>query len=223
MDRRTFAGSIAAMVTASLDVRAGAQDKSVATPEATPNYAPVAEGLRASVACFFTTVSDSGWGIFYVEARVAEFENSGHALGIVSEWFAQIEEFSHSNYTLQLSPVAVKRIADSSRMMMGKAVHVTDEDYTYDVMALAVTEGNVLYSFVVWSTYKVGENEIVGIAERTLGIEPLEYEPVPDVDYEVGGLWDLLPRIEHMPQGLTWDSDVAPCVGVFGINDCIDE
>jgi len=191
-----------------------------ASPEATPVYGPVANGVQESVARYFSAVSDDASGVIYVEARIADFENTEQAEAAIPAWFQQVATQSYDRYTIEMSPVGVERVADGAQLMIGSATFKTDDDYVFNIMALAVNDGNLLYSFVMWSTYDVGESEIVELAQRTLGVSPLQYDPVPGIAYKTGGLWDALPRIEHMPQGLTWDSDIPPCVGVFGINAC---
>jgi len=198
-----------------------ATTQEVASPEASPVAATITAGLRGSAARYFTPASSGDSGVIFVEARVAEFETAGQAIATIPLWLEQAERSpSDDRYTVEMFPVGVETIADASQLTKGNAVLITDDDYVYDIMALAVADDTLLFTFVVWSTYDVGESEIVGLAKRTLGISPLEYEPVLGVDYETGGLWDLLPRIEHMPQGLTWNNDNAPCIGVFGINEC---
>lgn len=216
MNRRHLLGIVVAIIAAPLLSTAAQQE----VPKATPAYSPVADGLRASVARYFSSVSDNASGVVYVEVRIAEFESSDQALEVIPLWFDQIKRFPDDNYTVQISPVGVEQIADSSQLMVGDAIYSGNDDYVFDIMALAVVEGNLLYSFVTWSTYSVGESAIVDMAKRTLGISDPEFPPIPGVGYETGGLWDQLPRIEDMPQGLTWNRDFAPCVGVFGINAC---
>jgi hypothetical protein len=152
---------------------------------------------------------------------VATFETEAIASDAISPWFEQTRTAASSVYdTSALYPVAVETVADESRAVAGISYYLEDDDVSYEFAAVAVRDGETLYTFQVWGNTSSLVDVTIGIAKRVLGIEPLEFAPVPDVGYVEGGLFDLLPRIEHLHKGMTWDRDTYPCVGVFGANEC---
>lgn len=222
MDRRGLLtrGAQAVLVGLSTPLLQVGSATSQATPDATPVFDPVADGVVASVARLFTTANSSQTNISSLEARVTEFENPEQAQGIASAWFDQIELTDYNDYEFNLSPVAIDTVADSTRAAIGRASYAPDDDYWWDVTAIAVTSDALFYGFLMFSKYQDGIEVLLDVARRTLGLARPEFAEVPDIPYNTGGLWDLLPRIEHMPAGLTWNADWPPCTGIFGVNEC---
>lgn len=109
-----------------------------------------------------------------------------------------------------MHPIPVEFIGDTTRAAIGLAVSL-DARIQWDAANLAIIEETLLYTFRIWSTQVDGLKELRDTAKRTLGLEPVAFAPVPGIPYETGGLWDLLPRIEHVPQGLSWAGDFSPC------------
>lgn len=183
-----------------------------------------ADGLEASVARRFSAASNDTTGVLHLEVRIGEFDTEASASSAVAPWFEQLRA-ANNGYRFdlsQLAPVAVEKVADESRAMIGTAPFREDESITLEVAVLSVRDGESLYTYVAWGRYSTPLDEAVEVAERTLGLEPLEFEPVPDIPYKTGGLWDIAPRIEHVPDGLTWVEDYVPCIGVFASVSCQD-
>lgn len=185
------------------------------------DYGPAAPGLEESNHRSFIAASDASTSWVALEVRVARFSNETSARNAISLWFEQLREVHYYAYDLApLRPVAVDTVGDETRAMVGTATHFEEEEWSLEVAALVVRDGDTLFTFLSWHEYSSPLAESVEIARRTLGLEPLEFEPVPDVPYMEGGLWDLTPRIEHLPEGLTWRGDVYPCMGVFQTVEC---
>jgi hypothetical protein len=181
-----------------------------------------APGLKESVGRIFSPAGQDGSALGYLEAWAVQFETAENASSAIDLWFDQIREQDQDN-TWDLSgikPVGVEPLSDEVRALTGTVSYYEDDSITAEVAVLVVGDKNVLYTFMGWSDYSWVMDETVDVAKRTLGIDPLEFAPIPSVGYETGGLWDLLPRIEHMPEGLTWEEDFRPCRGAFGAIPC---
>ena len=183
-----------------------------------------APGLLNAVARDFRAASDGSTELFYLRVRVASFRTAEDASGAIPLWFEQQRTGDVFHYDVsEVSPIAITRLADETQALIGTVPFDEDPSITADVAFIAVREGRTLYLFDGWSSYGGVEDRVIDIAERTLGIEPLEFDPVPNVAYTSGAFWDALPRIEHLPAGMTWDGDFSPCVGVLGATDCPDD
>lgn len=185
---------------------------------------PPAPGLVDAVARGFTTADGARYPLWSVQIRLAEFEDAESASAAITPWFGEVTSPAGSSTydTSELYPVAVETIADETRAIAGMAVFREDDDYELHLAVLVVRDGTLLHVYAGWAERASPLDELVAIAERTLGLAPPEFDPVPDVGYSTGGLYDLMPRIEHLPQGMTWVWDYAPCAGVFGASPCPD-
>ena len=183
-----------------------------------------ADGLEAAVARVFFAPSLDEARVFSLEVRIGQFDSGEHASHAITPWFDQVRDPGAGyRYDLsRLAPVAVEQVADETRAMIGTAFYLEDESISREVAVLAVRDGRLLYTFVAWGQYSSPIDEVIDVSMRTLGLLAPEFPPVPDIPYETGPLWDLAPRIEHVPEGLSWREDYVPCVGVFGAVPCPD-
>ncbi len=180
-----------------------------------------AVGLDDAVGRNFIVASDSTYELFYLTARVVSFDTPAEASEAIPLWLEQQQVGELTRYDLSaLRPIAIERVADETQAIVGGAALKTDSDVTAEVAFIAVRDGNVLHLFEAWAQYSSPESTVLDIARRTLGTESLEYDPVPNIEYRTGGLWDSLPRTEHLPAGMTWDGDFVPCVGVLAVAEC---
>jgi hypothetical protein len=161
---------------------------------------------------WFDAVEGSGTLLAALQAGVVQYESADNASSAISPWFESVREFDEGSWGLEgLQPVVVETLADETRAMAGTIVALEDETISYEVAVLAVRVDDILHTFVGWADYSNPLDTILDVAKRTLGIEPLEFDPVPDIPYRTDGLFELLPRLEHLPGGMAWGSDWSNC------------
>lgn len=184
-------------------------------------FQPPAPGLVDAAGRTFFAWDGDRFPLRSLTAQVVEFEQDTQASAAISAWFEEMRDAASPGYdTSALTPVAIGTIADETQAMIGTAISRRDRTRTLEVAVVVIRDGNVLYTYDGWSEHEAPLDDVVGISRRVLGLDSLEASPDPEVPYTTGELFDRLPRIEHVPEGLSWSYDFSPCRGVFGASPC---
>ena len=140
---------------------------------------------------------------------VAEFDTETHAQEGMAALAQQLvaEPLAPGDLDLsQLEEVSAPEIRDGAQAYWGR---VPLGDATADIGFLLVHDGRYVY---VMQSLSAGGDAIspVSLAERLFGPGPYlglaatpGSSPSTDRPYQTGGLWDRLPRPEHLPRGYT--------------------
>jgi hypothetical protein len=76
----------------------------------------------------------------------------------------------------------------------------------------------------VYTLFGVGEEadpltDLSDIANRLFGVIPLDRDPVPTTKYRTGGLWGMLPRLEHLLPGFVFEQEWVAVEGAAVVDE----
>jgi hypothetical protein len=189
------------------------------------DLAPAA-GLQDSASRSFISATGETYGLWSATVWVATFDTEANASAALIPWFDEAKaSFAGTGFVFDaLAPIGVETIGDETLLQTGPVAYTPDSSYD-DVNGslLAIRQGTTVFTFALITLYSDPVEPAIALASVTLGITEPAVAPVPGVDYMTGGLWDLLPRIEALPIGMTWKADFQPCGGLFASVECSSE
>lgn len=171
-----------------------------------PNLATAQIEPADSVSRTFVSVSTRPEALNAARASVAEYEFAEQASDALDHLVQEAANEMAQNDMSSIFPVAIGNLGDETMAFDGT---ISSEGRSVPVAVLGVRQDSLVYVFsgLTFDASRAPLEALVGVAERTLGLEDPEFESVPGIPYENGGLWDLLPRLEHMPGGMRWYAD----------------
>gem|GEM_PF-3831813 len=167
------------------------------------------EGLQAAVFRQFESTQVPGLRVLTVE--IASFDTGRHA----GDAIPTIRERAFANYAqgediTKVKETSSRTIGDRTYVYSG-LVHAYDSPQTYTIAPTFVRSGSLLY--IVQATAIIGDpvsdsiDTVFKVLSRTEGpVVPL----TTTSEMQSGGLWDLLPTLANIPEGLTHFADVSP-------------
>lgn len=167
---------------------------------------------KFSASRWFESANGEGYPLAALQVGAVQYSSPDGASSAISPWFDAIRDNDEGAWDESgLQPVAVETISDETRALVGTVVGREDATDVYEKAVLAVRVDSLFFTFIGWADYSSPLDSVVMVAKRTLGIEPLEFDPVPDIPYRRDALFHVLPRIEHLPDGMTWEEDWSTC------------
>lgn len=195
-------------------------------PTATPAAGLALPGVQATATRRFSTsdetfVLPAGF-LGFVVTEFDEEEQAALALPLLGEDLAGWADAAEADGDVQadLRPVSAPTYRDGTLAYVGEVR--TESDGFGGRMRLAmllVRDGRFLYAMVGFRFAIIGTNpvtnplenpldDLLTVADRLLGPDPIEpADPPPGAEYMMGGLWDRLPRLEHLPPGFVHVAD----------------
>ena len=182
------------------------------------NSFPEIEGLRTAVG---RTFGPSGFrlvGTLALLFTVTDFENENSAAAGMPQLGDQliVDLAEQGNDTSGPKSASVRPLGDERIAYAGTLIALEEDDSTFDefmVAALVVREG--VFVHFMYGAAIAGDPlaDLAAVAEKIIGRQPGgDVTSVGDDGVREGGLWDLLPRIEDLPEGfvLEKEEELAP-------------